>query len=67
MRIARGTTTVAGIEFSIFSDFILRGMLAVNNVTGEELVIRRNGYLSNDLSIRKAIATRFNLPTFRAK
>ena len=67
MRIARGTTTVAGIEFEIFSDFILRGMLAVNNVTGEELVIRRNGYLSNELSIRKAIASRFNLPTFRAK
>jgi len=67
MRIARGTTTVAGIEFSIFSDFTLRGMLAVNNTTGEELIIKQNGYLSSELSIRKAIAIRFNLPTFRTK
>ncbi len=34
MKIARGTTTVAGINFEIFSDFILRGMIAINQTTG---------------------------------
>ncbi len=65
MKIARGTTTVAGINFEIFSDFILRGMIAVNKTSGEEKVIQRSGYLRNDLSIRKAIALVFDLPTFR--
>ena len=65
MRIARGTTTVAGIEFEIFSDFILRGMIAVSKLTGEERIIKRGGYLGNDLTIRKAVASAFKLPTFR--
>ena len=67
MKIARGTTQVAGIEFSIFSDFALRGMTAKNNATGEERIIKRSGYLSNDLSIRKAVAAAFGLTTFRTK
>ncbi len=67
MKIARGTTQVAGIEFSIFSDFALRGMTAKNNATGEERVIKRSGYLTTDLSIRKAVAAAFGFTTFRTK
>ena len=67
MKNARGTTQVAGIEFSIFSDFALRGMIARSNATGEERIIKRSGYLSNDLSIRKAVAAAFGLTTFRTK
>lgn len=67
MKIARGTTQVAGIEFSIFSDFALRGMTAKNNATGEERIIKRSGYLTTDLAARKAIASAFGLPTFRTK
>ena len=67
MKIVRGTTQVAGIEFSIFSDFALRGMIAKNNATGEERIIKRSGYLTTDLSIRKAVAAAFGLTTFRTK
>ena len=67
MKIVRGNTKVAGIEFSIFSDFALRGMTARNNVTGEERIIKRSGYLTTDLSIRKAVAAAFGLTTFRTK
>ena len=67
MKIARGTTQVAGIEFSIFSDFALRGMTAKNNATGEVRIIKRSGYLTTDLSIRKAVAAAFDLTTFRTK
>ena len=67
MKISRGKTTVAGIEFEVFSDFVLRGMIAVNTITGEERIIKRNGYLGNDLSIRKAVAASFKLSSFRTK
>ena len=67
MRIARAKTTVAGINFNIFSDFALRGMIAVNETTGQERVIKTGGYISNDLAIRKAVANAFQLSTFRTK
>ena len=67
MKIARGKAQVAGIEFSIFSDFAFRGMTAINQATGEEKVIKRHGYVSTDLSIRKAVAAAFGLPTFQKK
>ena len=56
MRIAKSNATVAGINFAIFADITLRGMIAVNEATGEEKII-----------IRKAVANAFSLPTFRSK
>jgi len=67
MRYAKGTTTVAGINFAIFADITKRGMFAVNETTGEEKEIIRSGYATKDLTIRKAVACAFGLPTFRSK
>jgi hypothetical protein len=57
--------SVNGQTFDVFSCFIKRSTFAVDTQTGEEKVIRGGGYLSNELSIRKAIASSFQLPTFR--
>ena len=59
------TTSVNGIEFEVYSDFIKRGTYATNKQTGETKQIQGNGYIHNDLTIRKAIAQVFNLSTFR--
>lgn len=59
-----GKTTVMGKKYEVWGDFILRAMVA-RNEDGEEKIIRRGGYLTNDLSIRKAIASSFGLSTFR--
>lgn len=67
MKFSKGTVTVAGIEFEIFADFTKRSNTAINKATGEERVIRRSAYLHNELSIRKAVAVSFGLPTFRTK
>lgn len=58
-------TMVNGNEFTTYSDFIARGTFATCTATGETKKIQGSGYLKNDLSIRKAIALAFNLPTFR--
>lgn len=58
---------VQGIEFVVYSDFIARATFAENTETGEVKAISSSGYLSNDLSIRKAIARRFGLASFRSK
>ena len=65
MRHAKGTTTVAGINFAIYADITRRGMVAVNETTGEEKIIIRSGYATKDLTIRKAVANAFSLSTFR--
>lgn len=57
-------TTVNGKKYEVWGDFILRAMVA-RNEDGEEKIIRRGGYLTNDLSIRKAIASSFGLASFR--
>ena len=67
MRYAKVTTTVAGINFAIYADITKRGMIAVNEATGEEKIIIRSGYATKDLTIRKAVANSFSLPTFRSK
>ena len=59
-----GKTTVMGKQYEVWGDFIERAMFA-RNEEGEEGVICKGGYLSNDLSIRKAIADSFGLSTFR--
>lgn len=58
------TTTVAGKTFTVWSDYMTRGTYAADE-NGNEKRICGGGYLSNDLTIRKAIAARFSLPTFR--
>lgn len=60
-------TNVQGTEFRVYSDFIARATYAENTETGEVKVIKSSGYLSNDLSIRKAIACCFGLASFRSK
>lgn len=59
-----GKTMVQGKNYEVWGDFILRAMVAKNE-DGEEKIIRRGGYLTNDLSIRKAIASSFGLASFR--
>ena len=59
------TTTVSGIEFEVYSDFIALGTFATNKQTGETKQIQGNGYIHKDLTVRKAISQVFNLPTFR--
>jgi hypothetical protein len=58
-------TTVNGKKYNHWGDSIKRAEIAEDVETGEVKVIRYNGYLSNDLSVRKAIARTFGLPTFR--
>ena len=58
------TTTVCGKTFTVWSDFIKRGTYA-SDENGTEKRIAGGTYLSNDLSIRKAISYAFQLPTFR--
>ena len=58
------TTKVMGKQYEVWGDFILRAMVA-RNEDGEEKIIRRSGYLTNDLSIRKAIVDSFGLASFR--
>lgn len=58
-------TTVNGKKYNHWGDSIKRAEIAEDVETGEVKVIRYNGYLSNDLSVRKAIAITFGLPTFR--
>ena len=64
MRTNVRTTTVQGKQYTVWSDFIKRGSFAENEA-GEVKQIKFNGYLSNDLSIRKAIAYTFALDSFR--
>lgn len=59
------STTVNGIKFEVWSDFVARATFARNTETGEEKPISNSGYIHNDLTVRKAIAFRFQLPTFR--
>ena len=56
--------TVAGQIYKVWGDFITRGTFA-ENADGEVKQISWSGYISNDLTVRKAIATSFGLSTFR--
>lgn len=58
------TTTVAGRPYKVWADFIQRATYAQNEA-GETRRIHGNGYLSNDLTIRKAISYAFQTGTFR--
>lgn len=58
-------TSVNKIGFEVWGDFIARGTFAKNLETGEVKQISYSGYINNDLTVRKAIANAFKLPTFR--
>lgn len=58
------TTTVASKIYTVWSDFITRGTFAENE-TGEVKQISFRGYITNDLTVRKAIQAVFELDTFR--
>lgn len=58
-------TTVNGKKFTHWADYIDRATWAKDEETGEEKKISSSGYISNDLTVRKAIASAFHLPTFR--
>lgn len=58
-------TTVQGVTYEVWADFIKRGEFAKNVETGEVKQIKYHGYISNDLTIRKAIASAFGLDSFR--
>lgn len=57
-------TTVQGETYTVWNNYMRRGTFAKNEA-GEVKVIKYSGYLSNDLSVRKAIAASFNLKSFR--
>ena len=58
-------TTVNKQAFIFWADFIRRGTMAQNVATGETKQISFSGYVHKDLTVRKAIASKFGLPTFR--
>lgn len=58
------TTQVNGQTFEYWADFIQRGTFAKAE-DGTVKLISGGGYIHKDLTVRKAIATSFGLPTFR--
>lgn len=56
--------TVMGKTYKVWSDYIKRGTYAMDE-NGTEKRICGGGYISKDLSIRKAIANTFGLESFR--
>lgn len=56
--------TVGGKVYKVWSDFRMRSTYAENE-NGEVKRIKASGYLTNELSIRKAIAIFFGLASFR--
>ena len=55
---------VNGHRFTVWGDYMARATFAEDEA-GTVKRIYGGGYLSNELTIRKAIATAFQLPTFR--
>lgn len=61
----KNITMVQNIMFEYWGDTFDRCTYARNCETEEIKVIKHSGYLTNDLSVRKAIANRFGLKSFR--
>lgn len=55
---------VAGKQYKVWSDFIARATFAEDE-NGVVKQISGSGYITNDLTVRKAIACAFGLATFR--
>lgn len=58
------TTTVEGKTYRYWSDFIQRATFAESE-DGDVIRIHGNGYINNDLTVRKAIAAAFGHKTFK--
>lgn len=58
------TTTVQGETYTVWDNYMKRGTFAQNEA-GEVKQIKHSGYITNDLTVRKAIAASFNLKSFR--
>lgn len=56
--------TVQGKTYKVWSDFIDRATYAENEA-GEIKRIHGNGYIHNELTVRKAIAASYGLKSFR--
>lgn len=66
--VQRGTEVqVNGLHFQVWSDFGYRCTFACCLETGEAKTIHSSGYIHKDLTIRKAIAIHFQLPTFKTE
>ena len=57
--------TVNGEDFIVASSYIAIGTFAKRVSDGDIRQLCGSGYISNDLTIRKEIALRYGLPTFR--
>lgn len=55
---------VAGKQYKVWSDFMARATFAEDE-NGTVKKLCGSGYIHNDLTVRKAIACVFHLPTFR--
>jgi hypothetical protein len=64
MKTATKKTTVNGKNYIYYSDLIDRCTYAEDE-EGNKRIIRAGGYIHSDLTVRKAIAYAFGLPTFR--
>lgn len=64
MKTATTKTTVNGKNYIYYSDLIDRCTYAEDE-EGNKRIIRAGGYIHNELTVRKAIACAFGLPTFR--
>lgn len=59
-------TTVGGVEFLVWDNYMTRQTVAQRNEMPFEVrTIKYSGYISNDLTARKAIQSAFGLDTFR--
>lgn len=58
------TTTVQGEVYTVWANYARRAMFAMN-ANGEVRMIKASGYISKDLTCRKAIAGAFGLESFR--
>ena len=57
-------TTVQGVTYLVWNNYMTRSTDAMNTESGETKRIKCSGYLSNDLSVRKEIASSFGLDSF---
>ena len=58
-------TSIKGVEYLVWDNYMTRSTVAQNVETGEIKVIKYHGYIGNDLTARKAIASCFHLDSFR--
>lgn len=56
--------TVMGMQYKVWGDFIARGCFA-EGPDGQVKQISWSGYITRDLTVRKAIACQFGLASFR--